>query len=67
MKRLIRRKESLKERDNTLQQNIDTEKQERIDADTQLRNDLATEVNRAKASENALASDIQAEADKARK
>lgn len=47
-----------------LQQNIDTEKQERVNADTQLRNDLTAEVNRAKASENALASDIQAEATK---
>ncbi len=50
--------------DKTLQQNIDAEKQERIDADTQLRNDLTTEVNRAKASENALAASIQAEATK---
>nr|DAH37661.1 MAG TPA: hypothetical protein [Caudoviricetes sp.] len=50
--------------DKTLQQNIDTEKQERIDTDTQLRNDLTTEANRAKASENAITASIQAEATK---
>ena len=64
MIRLIRRIVKSNERDNVLQQNIDTEKQERVNADTQLRNDLATEANRANASENTLASNIQAEATK---
>ncbi len=50
--------------DNTLDQKINAEKQERVNADTQLSNDLTTEVNRAKASENTLASNIQAEAAK---
>ena len=50
--------------DNTLDEKINAEKQERVNADTQLRNDLTTEVNRAKASENTLASNIQAEATK---
>ena len=50
--------------DNTLDQKINAEKQERVNADTQLRNDLTAEVNRAKASENTLASNIQAEAAK---
>ena len=50
--------------DNTLDEKINAEKQERVNADTQLRNDLTTEVNRAKASENTLASNIQAEAAK---
>ena len=50
--------------DNTLDQKINAEKQERVNADTQLRNDLTAEVNRAKAKENTLASDIQAEATK---
>ena len=50
--------------DNTLDQKINAEKQERVNADTQLRNDLTAEVNRAKAKENTLASNIQAEATK---
>ena len=50
--------------DNTLDEKINAEKQERLNANTQLSNDLTTEVNRAKASENTLASNIQAEAAK---
>ena len=50
--------------DNTLNEKINAEKQERINANTQLSNDLTTEINRAKASENTLASNIQAEAAK---
>ena len=50
--------------DNTLDEKINEEKQERVNADIQFRNDLTTEVNRAKASENTLASNIQAEAAK---
>ena len=50
--------------DNTLDEKINAEKQERVNANTQLSNDLTTEVNRAKASENTLASNIQAEAAK---
>ena len=50
--------------DNTLDEKINAEKQERVNANTQLSNDLTTEVNRAKASENTLASNIQAEASK---
>ena len=50
--------------DNTLDEKINEEKQERVNADTQLRNDLTTEVNRAKANENTLASNIQDEAAK---
>ena len=50
--------------DNTLDEKINAEKQERVNANTQLSNDLTTEINRAKASENTLASNIQAEAAK---
>lgn len=50
--------------DNTLDEKINAEKQDRVNANTQLRNDLTTEINRAKASENTLASNIQAEATK---
>ena len=50
--------------DNTLDEKINAEKQERVNANTQLSNDLTTEINRAKASENTLASNIHAEAAK---
>ena len=50
--------------DNTLDEKINAEKQERVNANTQLSNNLTTEINRAKASENTLASNIQAEAAK---
>ena len=36
------------ERDNVLQQNINTEKQERVNADTQLRNDLTAKIDNLK-------------------
>ena len=50
--------------DNTLDEKINAEKQERVNANTKLSNDLTTEINRAKANENTLASNIQAEAAK---
>lgn len=49
--------------DNTLQQNIDTEKQERINADTKLNNDLTAETNRAKDQEAYLQGLVNAKAD----